>query len=98
MSDWQPLSPTCGKCEQVTGKTTCFPGPCVFFHERSVPGTKSFNIATLDRIRRGTLDPVHARNTSPLSSPPEESISVAPDTSDEPPLETAKAGATGGPA
>jgi len=34
---------------------------------------------------------------SPLPSP-EESISVAPDTSDEPPLETAKAGATGDPA
>ena len=33
-------------------------------------------------------------NGSPLPSP-EESISVAPDTSDEPPLETAKAGATG---
>jgi len=34
---------------------------------------------------------------SPLPSP-EESMSVAPDTSDEPPLETAKAGATGDPA
>ena len=37
------------------------------------------------------------KNRSPLPSP-EESISVAPDTSDEPPLETAKAGATGDPA
>lgn len=52
MSD-EPLSPACMKCEAVTGKTTCFPGPCVFYHERNTPGTKAHDIATLDRIRRG---------------------------------------------
>jgi hypothetical protein len=48
------------KCEQVTGKSTCFPGPCVFYHERNTAGTKSHNIATLDRIRRGMRETVHA--------------------------------------
>lgn len=47
------LAPACMKCEQVTGKTTCFPGPCVFFHERNTPGTKAHAVARLDRIRRG---------------------------------------------
>lgn len=45
------LAPACMKCEAVTGKTTCFPGLCVFFHERGKPGTKSQSVATLDRIR-----------------------------------------------
>lgn len=52
MSDWKPLAPACMKCEAVTGKTTCFPAPCVFYVERNTPGTKAYNIATLDRIRR----------------------------------------------
>lgn len=59
MSD-EPLSPACMKCEAVTGKTTCFPGPCVFYHERNTPGTKAYNIATLDRVRRGMRETVHA--------------------------------------
>lgn len=54
----EPLSPACMKCEAVTGKATCFPGPCVFYHERNTPGTKAHNVATLDRIRRGKLNPV----------------------------------------
>lgn len=53
MTSDEALSPACMKCEQVTGKTTCFPGPCVFFHERNTSGSKSHDIATLDRIRRG---------------------------------------------
>lgn len=61
-----PLSPACMKCEQVTGNSTCFPGPCVFYHERNLPGTKAYNIAMLDRIRRGSRDPIYAP-TSPLS-------------------------------
>ncbi len=60
MSGWEPLSPACMKCEAVTGKGTCFPGPCVFFHERNTPGTRAFNVATLDRIRRGMREPVRA--------------------------------------
>ncbi|HEX7856825.1 MAG TPA: hypothetical protein VF503_24365 [Sphingobium sp.] len=60
MADWKPLAPTCMKCEQVTGKDTCFPGPCVFFHERNTPGTKANQVATIDRIRRGQRDTVHA--------------------------------------
>lgn len=56
----EALSPACMKCEAVTGKTTCFPGPCVFYRERNIPGTKSNNIATLDRIRRGARDRVSA--------------------------------------
>jgi hypothetical protein len=47
------------KCPQVTGNITCFPGPCVFFHERNTPGTVAHNVATLDRIRRSG-DPVRA--------------------------------------
>ena len=57
MSD-RPMPPACMKCEQVTGKSTCFPGPCVFHLERGQPGTKSHDVATLDRIRRGSRDPV----------------------------------------
>lgn len=60
MVDDGPLPPACMKCEQVTGKTTCFPGPCVFFHERNIEGTKASQIATLDRIRRGARDAVRA--------------------------------------
>lgn len=60
MAEFEPLSPACMKCEQVTGKATCFPGPCVFFHERNQTGTKSHSIATLDRIGRGMREPVHA--------------------------------------
>lgn len=45
------ISPACLKCPQVTGKTTCFPGPCVFFHERNLTGTKSNQIETLDWVR-----------------------------------------------
>lgn len=60
MATDEPLSPACMKCEAVTGKVTCFPGPCVFFHERNIPGTKANNIAALDRIRRGSRAPVHA--------------------------------------
>jgi hypothetical protein len=46
------LSPACVKCQQVTGKSTCFPKPCVFFHERDLTGTKSNQIDTLDWIRK----------------------------------------------
>lgn len=60
MANDEPLSPACMKCEAVTGKTTCFPGPCVFYRERDIPGTKANNIAALDRIRRGSRAPVHA--------------------------------------
>lgn len=59
MSDFEPLSPACMQCERVTGKSTCFPGLCVFFHERSIPGTKAHQIATLHRISRGMRDTVH---------------------------------------
>ena len=55
-----PLSPACMKCEQVTGKLTCFPGPCVFFHERNIEGTKANQVATLGRIRRGAKESVYA--------------------------------------
>ena len=58
-SDWQPLPPACMKCETVTGKSTCFPGPCVFYHERNIAGTKANQIAILDRVRRGMRDPVY---------------------------------------
>lgn len=57
--EWQALAPGCAKCDQVTGNATCFPGPCAFFADRSQPGTKSYNIAYLDRVRRGMLEPVH---------------------------------------
>lgn len=57
------MAPACMKCEQVTGKSTCFPGPCVFFHERSTPGTKANQVATLDRIRRGSHEPIRAPAT-----------------------------------
>jgi hypothetical protein len=59
VSEWEPLSPACQKCEAVTGKATCFPSPCVFYQERQAEGTRSYNIATLDRIRRGARDTVH---------------------------------------
>lgn len=61
----EPLSPGCMKCEPVTGKSTCFPGPCIFFRDRDTPGTRSFNIARIDRVRRGMLDTVHAPQSSP---------------------------------
>lgn len=60
MSGERPLSPACMKCEAVTGNATCFPGPCMFFHERNTPGTRAHAVATLDRIRRGSLDPIRA--------------------------------------
>lgn len=60
----EPMSPGCMKCEQVTGNSTCFPGPCIFFRERSTPGSKAHSIATLDRIRRGARDSVHAPPTT----------------------------------
>lgn len=60
MSDDEPMSPACMKCEQVTGNTTCFPEPCVFYRERQTLGTKSYNIAMLDRARRGMRETVHA--------------------------------------
>lgn len=62
MSQDTPASPACMKCEAVTGKETCFPGPCVFFHERNIPGTKANNIAVLDQIRRGKGSRVYAAN------------------------------------
>ena len=49
--DEDAIPPACLRCEQVTGGATCFPGPCVFYRERNQPGTKSNQIATLDRIR-----------------------------------------------
>jgi hypothetical protein len=52
MERCEKMAPACMKCPQVTGKTTCFPSPCVFFHERNTPGTMAHNVATLDRIRR----------------------------------------------
>ena len=55
MSDWEPLAPACMKCEQVTGNPSCFPGPCVFYHERNRAGTKAYHIAMLDRIRARAL-------------------------------------------
>ena len=58
--EFEPLAPGCMKCEQVTGRATCFPGPCVFLRERNVEGSKSNQIATLDRIRRGMRDRVSA--------------------------------------
>lgn len=64
MREFEPLSPACMKCEQVTGKSTCFPGPCVFYHERNTLGTKSANIAALDRVRRGMRDSVHVATPS----------------------------------
>lgn len=60
----EPLSPACMKCEAVTGKSTCFPGPCVFLRERSMPGTKANNIARLDQIKRGMRDPIFASEAS----------------------------------
>lgn len=68
MSEWQPLSPACMKCEQVTGKSTCFPGPCAFFHERNTTGTKAHSVAMLDRIRRGARDTVHAPALNPMEA------------------------------
>ena len=53
MANEYPLAPACMKCERVTGKDTCFPGPCVFFHERNTPGTKAHQVAQIDRARRG---------------------------------------------
>jgi len=58
--DFEPLAPACMKCEQVTGKSTCFPGPCVFFHERNIEGTKANHIATIGHVRRGMRETVHA--------------------------------------
>ena len=58
--DSEALAPACMKCQQVTGKSTCFPGSCVFFHERNTPGTVAHNVATLDRIRRGAGERVYA--------------------------------------
>jgi hypothetical protein len=63
MGDKYPMSPACMKCEKVTGKTTCFPGPCRFFRERGIAGTKAHNIATIDRIHRGMRDPVFVSAT-----------------------------------
>lgn len=60
MRDFEPLKPGCMKCEQVTGNVTCFPGPCVFYNERNLEGSKANQIAMLDRIRRGVRDPVRA--------------------------------------
>lgn len=60
MVDDGPLPPACMKCEQVTGKSTCFPGPCVFFHERNIEGTKASQIAQIDRVYRGARDAVRA--------------------------------------
>lgn len=48
------MAPACMKCQLVTGKSTCFPGPCVFYHERNTPGTTAHGIATIDRIRHGS--------------------------------------------
>lgn len=62
----ESLPPGCMKCEAVTGISTCFPGPCVFFHERRIEGTKAHHIATLDRIRRGMQETVRA--PSPMAS------------------------------
>lgn len=63
--DFEPLSPACMLCERVTGKSTCFPGPCVFYHERNTAGTKANQIATFERIRRGTRSTVHASTGDP---------------------------------
>lgn len=60
MSGFEPLAPACMKCAQVTGKSTCFPAPCVFFLERDKPGTVAHKVATLDRIRRGAYERVYA--------------------------------------
>jgi hypothetical protein len=54
------LSPTCMNCRAVTGKDTCFPGPCEFFQQRNTPGTKAHDVATLARIRRGKFPLVTA--------------------------------------
>lgn len=67
MGYFEPLAPACMKCEQVTGKSTCFPGPCRFYHERSQEGTTAYNVARLDRIRRGMLDPIRA--STPTTKP-----------------------------
>ncbi len=61
----EAMSPACMKCEAVTGKTTCFPAPCVFYLERGIPGTKAHNIARLDRIRRGMGDRVYVSDPNP---------------------------------
>lgn len=61
----EPLSPACMKCAAVTGKQTCFPSPCVFYHERSIAGTKSHAIARIDQVRRGMRDTVHAQAGEP---------------------------------
>ena len=56
----ESLSPGCMKCEQVTGNATCFPGQCVFWSQRDSYGTKAYNVAMLDRVRRGMRETVHA--------------------------------------
>lgn len=56
----EPLSPACMHCRDVTGKDTCFPGPCEFHQQRNMPGTKAHNVATLYRIRRGKFPLVTA--------------------------------------
>lgn len=66
----EALSPACMKCEAVTGKTTCFPGPCVFYRERGTPGTKANSIAVIDQIRRGKHQPIHA--ATDLATPKED--------------------------
>lgn len=66
----EPLSPACMKCEAVTGNSTCFPESCVFYRERRTPGTKAHDVAVLDQIRRGKLQPVHA--ATDLTTPKEE--------------------------
>jgi hypothetical protein len=64
--DFEPLAPACMKCEKVTGQSTCFPGPCRFYHERNIEGTTANAIATIDRVRRGMRDTVHAPSLSRL--------------------------------
>lgn len=64
----EPVSPACMKCRDVTGKDTCFPGPCVFFHERNVEGSKAHAVATLDRIRRGARSPIYGSEKTDAAS------------------------------
>lgn len=66
----EALSPACMKCEAVTGKTTCFPGSCVFYRERGTPGTKANSVAVIDQIRRGKHQPIHA--ATDLATPKED--------------------------
>lgn len=65
MTEFEPLSPACMKCEQVTGKSTCFPAPCVFFLERNKVGSRAHAVAVIDRVRRGMRETVHASEPSP---------------------------------